>query len=155
MSPEKLALMQSHAGSLTPKVDGSPIKQLTAADIAAACGRIKSPLGADLLRAKYCLDAEALRRAIRRLAVRAVVIHKAQHIQALRASHAALRAFMIPPLCPTCGGRGTAQAEDLLLVCPDCCGEGYAPAGKLSPIVSDLLDWLYGVEQVAIAALNA
>jgi hypothetical protein len=128
---------------------------MTASDIAAACGRIKSPLGADLLRSKYCADAEALRRAIKRLAVRARVIYKADDATAFRTAHEAMRAFLIPPLCPTCKGRATVQAEDLVIVCPDCNGEGYMPAGKLDQMTADMLDWIYGVEDVAIQHLAA
>lgn len=151
MKPENLAMMAARGQNWSMRVDGTPGERVTAADIAAACGHIRPPICAAVLRAKYCDDARAARQVLARLKGGCI---SAGHDAAQRLSEAVLRAFLLPPLCPTCNGRAQVQDGDLLIVCGDCYGEGYKTTEKLPERGLIMLQLLYRWEADGMAQVQ-
>lgn len=151
MKPENLAMLTARAQALVMSVDGTPGERLTPADIAAACGHIRQPIVAAVLRAKYCDDAKAARAVLARLKGQCI---DSGHEAAQRLSESVLKAYLIPPLCETCHGRAQVQTDDLLITCPDCHGEGYRLVDKLSDRGMLMLQLLYKWEAQGMAAVQ-
>ena len=147
MKPESISLLATRAAGYQPRVDGNPLASLTASDIAAACARLHPQIVSHVIRAKYTGDARAARAVLARLKGQCIDVG---HGPADRLSEAVLKAWLIPPLCPTCHGRAQVRDGDLTIVCPECAGEGYQATEKLSDRGLILLSGLYRWEQQGI-----
>lgn len=152
MSPKLLAQLVAETCAYAPGVDGSPLPDLTPSDIAAACGHVHPAICAHVIRAKWCADAKASRAVLARLKGSCVAIG---HSAADRLAQAVFKAWLLPPLCETCGGRAQVKTDDLLLVCPDCEGEGYRLSDPLSDRGLLMLKLLYGWESKGWQQISA
>lgn len=138
---ERVSELYPHAGNLEPRVDGGDLESMDANEMAHALGLLHGEYpGADLLRAKYGLDAGALRRLRARLRGSALVAY-GDTCDAL--VDAVLRALIDAHLCSVCGGRGHAMIGALRIECHYCGGVGRSAVShrKLQAEIGHITDW--------------
>lgn len=121
-SDEAIAMLGVGAIEYKIRVDSRSIANIDWQTIAGALGAVRHP-GADLLRTMYGADERACRYVLRRL--KGALLGKGDNIDAEhQIAVAALKDFVCPPLCPTCGGRGSMLFDQLKVECQPCEGSG-------------------------------
>jgi hypothetical protein len=126
---DDLAILEAKAIRYQPGVDGDPIAQLTWEDMCFALGTIEDTAPSLLMRLKYGNEAQAGRTLLRRLKGYAHIVSAQFRLElspeaVKRLAETALEVSVIPPICPTCGGRKEALIGNLLVVCEPCGGSG-------------------------------
>jgi hypothetical protein len=148
MNMEDIALLEPHACSMRPGVDGNPIASMSWEDLCFALGCLGDSAPSLVVRAKYGNEAQAARDLLRRLrgAVISMSAHRGWNLavsDVTRLAQVSLEAYILPPLCSVCGGRREAMIGALRVVCGGCEGSGLVAhsdaslAGKLGVTLDD------------------
>jgi len=147
MKIDDIAILEAHPVKYQPLVDGDPIAQLTWEDVTFALGTIEDTAPSLLVRLKYGNEPQAGRQLLRRLKGYAHIAVSQTRLELSleaikRLAETALEVSVIPPICPTCGGRKEAMIGNLKVICEPCGGSGLIAAkGLASKVGMSEADW--------------
>jgi hypothetical protein len=116
-----MVFLSVKAVDYSPRVDNYGLAENSWEMIAGALGAVHHP-GADLLRAMYGGDHGACRKVLARL--KGALLADLGIDRAGVISEKVMRAFLFPPICPSCNGHGSLIINALKIECKKCHGTG-------------------------------